>query len=233
MRVPTRSDGTRSGVNWTRANVPPRTPAVVLIVSVLASPGTPSISRWPCASRHTRTRSSIASCPAITRLISKSACSRRSCASPGKDIDCSFTLSPSFARTESYTTAAQSKFLLRAIGFVHDHVPRRAHLLRRAGPDGGDRQALQAAHGKRVPGDHLASQSRRRRRGCQRQDVLHLRGTRRGCSPPPRRNARVAPRGRHLRNRRGRHSGRFSVVLGPPRPASISGTCRAPCAATA
>ena len=43
MRVPTRSDGTRSGVNWTRANEPPSTPAAVLIVSVFASPGTPSI----------------------------------------------------------------------------------------------------------------------------------------------------------------------------------------------
>ena len=39
MRVPTRSDGTRSGVNCTRANVPPSTPAVVLIVSVFARPG--------------------------------------------------------------------------------------------------------------------------------------------------------------------------------------------------
>src|SRR5438270_592277 len=66
-----------------RENVPPRTLAVVLIVSVLARPGTPSISRCPCASRHTSTRSSIASCPAITRRISKSACSRRSFASAG------------------------------------------------------------------------------------------------------------------------------------------------------
>ena len=78
MRVPTRSDGTRSGVNWTRWKLPPSTWAVVLIVSVFARPGTPSIRRWPPASRQTSTRSSIASCPAITRLISKRACSRSS-----------------------------------------------------------------------------------------------------------------------------------------------------------
>ena len=70
-------------MNWMRENVPPSTLAVVLIVSVLARPGTPSISRCPCAKRHTSTRSSIASWPAITRLISKSACSRRSFASAG------------------------------------------------------------------------------------------------------------------------------------------------------
>src|SRR3954468_14858219 len=81
MRVPTRSEGTRSGVNWTRANLPPSTAAVVLIVRVLASPGTPSIRRCPWASRQTSTRSSIASCPAITLRISNSACSRRSLAS--------------------------------------------------------------------------------------------------------------------------------------------------------
>src|SRR5215210_1124126 len=96
MRVPTRSDGTRSGVNCTRENDPPRTLAVVLIVSVFASPGTPSRSRWPSESRQTRTRSSIASCPAITRRISNSACSRRSFASPGDGAEawsgCSLTL---------------------------------------------------------------------------------------------------------------------------------------------
>src|SRR5581483_6866594 len=79
-RVPMRSAGTRSGVNWMRANDPPSTAAVVLMVSVFARPGTPSISRCPCASRHTSTRSSMASCPAITRRISKSACSNRSSA---------------------------------------------------------------------------------------------------------------------------------------------------------
>ena len=77
-RVPTRSAGTRSGVNWMRANEPPSTAAVVLTVSVFARPGTPSMSRCPCASRQTSTRSSIASCPAMTRRISKSACSNRS-----------------------------------------------------------------------------------------------------------------------------------------------------------
>src|SRR4051812_19988690 len=81
MRVPTRSDGTRSGVNWMRRNVPPSTCASVLTVSVLASPGTPSRSTWPPASSATSSRSSIASWPTITRLISCSALSRASRAS--------------------------------------------------------------------------------------------------------------------------------------------------------
>jgi hypothetical protein len=76
MRVPTRSLGTRSGVNWMRLNVPPRTSATVLTVSVLARPGTPSRRTWPPASSATSTRSSIASWPTMTRLISKRASSR-------------------------------------------------------------------------------------------------------------------------------------------------------------
>src|SRR5436305_4627639 len=73
MRVPTRSAGTRSGVNWIRLKVPPSTPASVLTVSVLAGPGTPSSRTWPPASRLTSRRSSIASWPTITRLTSWSA----------------------------------------------------------------------------------------------------------------------------------------------------------------
>src|SRR3954468_9899405 len=80
MRVPTRSAGTRSGVNCRRLNEPPSTSATVFTVSVLASPGTPSSSTWPPASSATSTRSSIASWPTITRLISKSADSSASCA---------------------------------------------------------------------------------------------------------------------------------------------------------
>src|SRR4051794_15823697 len=76
MRVPTRSAGTRSGVNWRRLKEPPSTSATVLTVRVLARPGTPSSSTWPPASSATMTRSSIASCPTITRLISNSADSR-------------------------------------------------------------------------------------------------------------------------------------------------------------
>src|SRR5439155_74587 len=49
MRVPIRSAGTRSGVNWIRLNSQSMTRAAVLIASVLASPGTPSISTWPRA----------------------------------------------------------------------------------------------------------------------------------------------------------------------------------------
>src|ERR1700742_1374773 len=81
MRVPTRSDGTRSGVNCTRRKEPPSVCASVLTVSVLASPGTPSSSTWPPASRLTSRRSSIASCPTMTRLISYSTSWRASRAS--------------------------------------------------------------------------------------------------------------------------------------------------------
>src|SRR3954451_18666024 len=81
MRVPTRSAGTRSGVNCKRLNEPPSTSATVLTVSVLARPGTPSSRTWPPASSATSTRSSIASWPTITRLISNSAVSRASWAS--------------------------------------------------------------------------------------------------------------------------------------------------------
>src|SRR5687767_13314989 len=73
MRVPTRSEGTRSGVNWMRRKLPPSTFASVLTVSVLARPGTPSSSTCPPVRTATRTRSSMASCPTITRFISYSA----------------------------------------------------------------------------------------------------------------------------------------------------------------
>src|SRR3954451_4214289 len=75
MRVPTRSAGTRSGVNCTRLKLPPRTWASVLTVSVLARPGTPSSSTWPPARRATSSRSSIASWPTMMRFISKRASS--------------------------------------------------------------------------------------------------------------------------------------------------------------
>src|SRR3954451_11707951 len=81
MRVPTRSAGTRSGVNWSRLNEPPSTSATVLTVSVLASPGTPSSRTWPPASSATSRRSSMPSWPTITRLTSNSAASSASCAS--------------------------------------------------------------------------------------------------------------------------------------------------------
>src|SRR5712691_7554623 len=101
-----------------RENVPPSTPAVVLIVSVFASPGTPSISRCPCASRHTSTRSSIASCPAMTRLISKSACSRRSFAAAGEATGgasgCSVTSALLLWWLELYTKARRLKFPVKS-----------------------------------------------------------------------------------------------------------------------
>src|SRR6266702_7976872 len=72
MRVPTRSAGTRSGVNWMRLNSPEMACATVFTASVFARPGTPSTSRWPRASSATTMRSSKWSCPTMTFLISKS-----------------------------------------------------------------------------------------------------------------------------------------------------------------
>ena len=76
--------------------MPPRTLAVVLTVSVLARPGTPSISRWPPASRQTSTRSSIASCPAmiapdleqraLEALVERGRCPASRCRRPRRSV---------------------------------------------------------------------------------------------------------------------------------------------------
>ena len=73
-RVPTRSAGTRSGVNWMRRKVPPTTVATVLMARVLASPGTPSSRMCPRARSATIRRSTRWSCPTMTRLISLKTC---------------------------------------------------------------------------------------------------------------------------------------------------------------
>ena len=61
MRVPTMSEGTRSGVNCTRAKVPPVTWASELTARVLATPGTPSTRQCPPARRATTSRSTMCS----------------------------------------------------------------------------------------------------------------------------------------------------------------------------
>ena len=75
MRVPTLSEGTRSGVNWIREKVPPTTRARVWAASVFATPGTPSRRQCPSAIRAVSRRSTSRSCPTITRLTSKRVCS--------------------------------------------------------------------------------------------------------------------------------------------------------------
>ena len=70
MRVPIKSAGTKSGVNWMRLKLPRTVRARVLMVSVLAKPGTPSTSKWPWANRATKTRSRNLSWPTTTRLTS-------------------------------------------------------------------------------------------------------------------------------------------------------------------
>ena len=69
MLTPTRSAGSRSGVNCTRFHVQSIDAASALARLVLPTPGTSSMSRWPSASRHD-TASSIASfLPWTTRAM--------------------------------------------------------------------------------------------------------------------------------------------------------------------
>src|SRR5688500_13194756 len=68
--VPFRSAGSRSGVNWMRLKSASMVSESVFTASVLASPGTPSIRRWPLQSRPISRRSMRYSCPTMTRLIS-------------------------------------------------------------------------------------------------------------------------------------------------------------------
>src|SRR5215208_1090006 len=111
MRVPTRSAGTRSGVNCRRLNEPPSTSATVLTVSVLARPGTPSSRTCPPASSATSTRSSIASWPTITRLISNSAPSRASWAARSGRGSCSASSACS-QRSSGVTWCSSSRVLV-------------------------------------------------------------------------------------------------------------------------
>ncbi len=70
MTVPTTSAGSRSGVNWMRENSAATVLQMVLTVSVLARPGTPSSSTWPPVSKPMSTRWTISSWPTMTFLTS-------------------------------------------------------------------------------------------------------------------------------------------------------------------
>src|SRR3954470_20621406 len=165
MRVPTRSAGTRSGVNCRRLNDPPRTSATVFTVSVLARPGTPSSRTWPPASNATSTRSSIASWPTITRLISNSAVSSASCAS--RDGFGSLRASTACRRRSSGVACqlpSSSARLLRARSEVHSEgTPGAAALHRHFGPFAGLARRDRRGHALRgrdllvVDGDDLVA----------------------------------------------------------------------------
>src|SRR5829696_2613400 len=75
MRVPIRSAGTRSGVNWMRWKSPPTVWAKVLMAIVLARPGTPSTRTCPRASRATIRRSSSTSWPTRSFFTWNTTCS--------------------------------------------------------------------------------------------------------------------------------------------------------------
>src|SRR5262245_25036702 len=65
--VPVSSDGIRSGVNWMRLNASDNVLASVLIMSVLASPGTPSRMQWPRLKSAISNSSMTVSWPTMTR----------------------------------------------------------------------------------------------------------------------------------------------------------------------
>jgi hypothetical protein len=65
--VPVMSAGIRSGVNWMRLKSSDRHFASVEIMSVLASPGTPSRMQWPRLNMAMSNSSMTSSCPTITR----------------------------------------------------------------------------------------------------------------------------------------------------------------------
>ncbi len=64
--TPVTSDGRRSGVNWTRCQVPPIERAIALASEVLPTPGTSSMRRWPDASRQTSARCTASRLPWMT-----------------------------------------------------------------------------------------------------------------------------------------------------------------------
>src|ERR1035437_9824869 len=79
--LPTISAGMRSGVNWMREYFRSKARARVRIRVVLPSPGTPSRSTCPEASRQIRTPSTTSSCPTMTLAISRRTALSRSTAS--------------------------------------------------------------------------------------------------------------------------------------------------------
>src|SRR6185437_5692351 len=87
--VPVRSAGSKSGVNWMRWKSASMRAASALTAVVLASPGAPSTSRWPSASRAISKRSVSAGWP-ITSPFSASRSAPKRCwradgASPPED----------------------------------------------------------------------------------------------------------------------------------------------------
>src|SRR6187455_1876692 len=151
MRVPTRSAGTRSGVNWIRLKVPRKACARVFTVSVLASPGTPSTSRWPCASTATITRSRKWSWPTTTRLTSYRTRSISVAASPGME-EVSVIVDP---KGERAACAGGTNCGLRRL--ERRHSRRRGSVLDRHGEADADEDALAVrVQDRGDDADHLA-----------------------------------------------------------------------------
>jgi hypothetical protein len=66
ISVPVMSAGIKSGVNWMRLNDRFSERAKVLIISVLANPGTPSSRQWPRLNSEISNSSMTLSWPTIT-----------------------------------------------------------------------------------------------------------------------------------------------------------------------
>jgi hypothetical protein len=80
--TPVTSDGIRSGVNWMRAKRSPSAAASERTSSVLAVPGTPSISTWPRARYATSVSLTVVSWP-TTRVATATFTRSRSSAPCG------------------------------------------------------------------------------------------------------------------------------------------------------
>src|SRR6476620_4406072 len=117
------SAGSRSGVNCSRANVPPTTRAAVSAASVLARPGTPSSSAWPRDSRQTSSRSIARSWPTMTFLISKSAGSTR-WPSTGASVGCGSTTVRSSGLDMRGSFEKRDAVLCRRVAPVHPRPPK-------------------------------------------------------------------------------------------------------------
>ena len=76
MSVPVMSEGIRSGVNWMRENFRSRTCAIVWMISVLASPGTPMMRLLPPTNNVSRVSFMTCCWPMIFLRISVRICLR-------------------------------------------------------------------------------------------------------------------------------------------------------------
>ena len=118
--MPVRSLGSRSGVAWMRLNSPPIERASARASVVLPTPGTPSSSRLPSASRQIAAVSTASVLPAITQLdvvdetpegVTRVAVTHRS----GRGVDHAGSFDPAGAGLEAVGYNRSARVLARAL----------------------------------------------------------------------------------------------------------------------